>query len=187
MTTIISSNRQPAQFPKTVQYGAPALLALSSVLLTSLVPGGLIETRSFAHINPIVLGSFNTFLTSLSLLSLLLTYFVWRRQRWAYAASAFAGLSYFLVYVLDLGRLFPVSPDAMPSALFVIEVLGTIVSLPLMLVSVQGLRLSKDLSISGTQAGLNTFAWSQQVVIAIAIMLLGLGIITFATRSAMGL
>lgn len=187
MTTIISSNHQPAQFPKTVQYGAPTLLALSSVLLTSLVPGGLIETRSFAHINPIVLGGFNTFLTSLSLLSLLLIYFVWQRQRWAYAASAIVGLSYFLVYVLDLSRLFPVSPDAMPPALLVIEVLGTIISLPLVLVSVRGLRLSKDLSISDTQIGLNDFSRSKQVAIVISIMLLGLCIIAFATRSAMGL
>lgn len=187
MTTIISSNNQPAQFPKTVQYGAPALLALSSVLLTSLVPGGLIETRSFAHINPIVLGGFNTFLTSLSMLSLLLIYFVWQRQHWAYAASAIAGLSYFLVYVLDLGRLFPVSPDAMPPALFLIEVLGTIVSLPLMIVSVQGLRLSRELSLPSHQVGNHSFTRVKQFTAALVIALLGLGIITFATRSAMGL
>lgn len=187
MTTIISSNRQPAQFPTTIQYGAPVLLALSSVLLTSLVPGGLIETLSFAHINPIILGSFNTFLTSLSLLSLLLIYFVWQRQRWAYAASTIVGLSYFLVYVLDLGRLFPVSPDAIPPALFAIEVLGTIVSLPLMLISVQGLRFSKEQSISGTQMGRSPFDQIKKVATVIAITLLGIGIITFATRSAMGL
>ncbi|KAI9134750.1 hypothetical protein [Acaryochloris sp. CCMEE 5410] len=187
MTTIISSNHQPAQFLKAIQYGAPALLALSSGLLTSLVPGGLIETRSFAHINPIVLGSFNTFLTSLSLLSLLLIYFVWQRQRWAYAASAITGLSYFLVYVLDLGRLFPVSPDAMSSALFVIEVLGTIVSLPLMIVSVQGLWLSRELSLPSPQVGNHSFTRVKQFTAALVIALLGLGIITFATRSAMGL
>lgn len=185
MTTIISSNHQPAQFPKTVQYGAPALLALSSVLLTSLVPGGLIETRSFAHINSLILGGFNTFLTSLSLLSLLLIYFVWQRQRWAYVASAIAGLSYFLVYVLDLGRLFPVSPDAMPLALFVIEVLGTIVALPLIIVSVQGLRLRGEQS--GAPIGSNSFNRTKQVATAIGITLLEIGIITFATRSAMGL
>lgn len=185
MTTILSFHDKSAQFPKAIQYGAPALLALSSVLLTSLVPGGLIETRSFAHINPLILGGFNTFLTSLSLLSLLLTYFVWQRQRWAYVVSAIAGLSYFLVYVLDLGRLFPVSPDAMPPALFVIEVVGTIVSLPLMLVSAQGLRLSREQS--GAPVGSNSFARTKQAAIAVTITLLGIGIITFATRSAMGL
>lgn len=187
MATIISSKHQPAHFPKVIQYGAPALLALSSVLLTSLVPGGLIETRSFSHINPVVLGGFNTFLTSLSLVSLLLINFTWQRQRWAYVASAFAGLSYFLVYVLDLGRLFPVSPDAMPLALFVIEVLGTLISLPLMLVSLQGLRLSGGLSTPSPQAGNHSFTRAKQFSTAVAIMLLGVGIIIFATRSAMGL
>ncbi|MEL6930545.1 MAG: hypothetical protein AAFO95_18205, partial [Cyanobacteria bacterium J06600_6] len=54
---------------KSIKYGVPALLALSSGLLTSLVPGGLIETRSFAHINPLILGSFNTFLTTSSKLA----------------------------------------------------------------------------------------------------------------------
>ncbi|WP_299487441.1 hypothetical protein [Acaryochloris sp. IP29b_bin.137] len=185
MTTIISSHYQPAQFPKATQYGVTALLALSSVLLTSLVPGGPIETRSFAHINPLILGGFNTFLTTLSLVSLLLLYSVWQRQHWAYAASAIAGLSYFLVYVLDLGCLFPVSPDAMPTALFVIEVLGTIVSLPLMLVSVQGVRFLREQS--GAPVGSNSFNQTKQVATAIAITLLGIGIITFATRSAMGL
>ncbi len=187
MTILISSSQKSTQYPTTIQYGVPALLALSSVLLTSLVPEGLIETRNFTHINPIILGGFNTFLTSLSLLSLLLIYVVWQRQRWAYMASAIAGLSYFLVYVLDLGRLFPVSPDAMPPALFVIEVLGTIVSLPLLFFAVKGLRLCEQQSIPSTQLDNNAFNRTKQIATAIAITLVGIGIVTFATRSAMGL
>ena len=180
------SNSFPAT--KSLKYGVPALLALSSGLLTSLVPGGLIETRSFVHINPLILGSFNTFLTTLSLASLLLVYFVWQEYRWALVASFIAGLSYFLVYVLDLGHLFPVSPDAMPLALLVIEILGTIVSLPLMLISVLGIQHSaQQLAQKQNSLLAPNLVGKQQIFIAIGIVLIGIGIITFATRSAMGL
>ena len=184
MTTFSKSS--PAT--KSIKYGVPALLALSSGLLTSLVPGGLIETRSFAHINPLILGSFNTFLTTLSLASLLLVYFAWQEYRWAFVASFIAGLSYFLVYVLDLAHLFPVSTDAMPTALLVIEVLGTIVSLPLMLISGWGIQYSaKQLAQNRNSQLALDLAGKKQIFIAIGIVLIGLGIITFATRSAMGL
>ncbi|MEO1341454.1 MAG: hypothetical protein AAFV28_10025 [Cyanobacteria bacterium J06635_13] len=177
-----------SQTTKSVKYGVPALLALSSGLLTSLVPGGFIETRSFAHINPVILGGFNTFLTTLSLASLLLVYFAWQEYRWAYVTSFIAGLSYFLVYVLDLGKLFPVSPDAMPTALLTIEILGTIVSLPLMLVSGWGIQHSAKQLAQDKNPQLNLdLAGKKQIFIAIGITLIGLGIIIFATRSAMGL
>lgn len=173
---------------KSIKYGVPALLALSSGLLTSLVPGGLIETRSFAHISPLILGSFNTFLTTLSLASLLLIYFAWQEYRWAFAASFIAGLSYLLVYVLDLGKLFPVSPDAMPTALLTIEILGTIVSLPLMLVSGWGIQhRAKQLTQDKNPQFNRNLAGKKQIFIAIGITLIGIGIIIFATRSAMGL
>ena len=176
------------QATKSFRYGVPALLALSSGLLTSLVPGGLIETRSFAHINPLILGSFNTFLTTLSLSSLLLIYFAWQRYHWAFVASFIAGLSYFLVYVLDLAHLFPVSPNAMPPALLVIEIIGTIVSLPLMLVSGWGIQhSSKQLAQKQNSRLTPNLGGKQQILIVIGMALIGIGIIIFATRSAMGL
>ncbi|MEM9275362.1 MAG: hypothetical protein AAGA80_20710 [Cyanobacteria bacterium P01_F01_bin.143] len=176
------------QATKSIRYGVATFLALSSGLLTSLIPGGAIETRSFAHINPLILASFNTFLTTLSLASLLLIYFVWQGYRWAFVASFISGLSYFLVYVLDLGHLFPVSPDAMPIALLTIEVLGTIVSFPLMLISVSGVQsVTRQLVPNNNYQLKLDLARTQQVVMAIAIILIGMGIITFATRSAMGL
>ncbi|MEM6612856.1 MAG: hypothetical protein AAF652_11510 [Cyanobacteria bacterium P01_C01_bin.72] len=173
---------------KSIKYGVPALLALSSGLLTSLVPGGLIETRSFAHINPLILGSFNTFLTTLSLASLLLIYFAWQGYHLAFVASFIAGLSYFLVYVLDLAHLFPVSPDAMPLALLVIEILGTIVSFPLMITSGLGIQNSSKQLTQGNNPQLDLdLAGKKYIFIAIGITLIGVGIITFATRAAMGL
>ncbi len=171
-----------------IRYGVIAFLTLSSGLLTTLIPGGLIETRSFAHINPWILGSFNTFLTTLSLASLLLIYFVWQGYRGAFVASFISGLSYFLVYVLDLGHLFPVSPDAMPPVLLAIEVLGTIISLPLMLISGFGIKNNtKQLAQKQNPQLDRGLAGSKQVGMAIGIILIGMGIITFATRSAMGL
>ena len=103
-------------------------------------------------------------------------------------ASFISGLSYLLVYVLDLAHLFPVSPDAMPTALLVIEILGTIVSLPLMLVSGWEIQHSaKRLAQKQTLQLDRDLARKKQIVIAIGIVSIGIGIITFATRSAMGL
>ncbi|MEO0886325.1 MAG: hypothetical protein AAFY54_10350, partial [Cyanobacteria bacterium J06648_10] len=107
-----------------IQHWVAGLLGISGIALFTLVPGGPIETRSFAHINSITLGAFNTFLTTLVLGSLLLVYFVLRAHRWAMMGAAISGLSFLAVYGLDLVKIFPVSPDAMPPALFAVEVLG---------------------------------------------------------------
>ncbi|MEO1095863.1 MAG: hypothetical protein AAFX01_13290 [Cyanobacteria bacterium J06638_28] len=181
----------------TRKYWIAGLLAVSAVALSSLVPGGPIETRSFAHIHPIVLGSFNTFLTMLSLLSLLLVYFVWQSRRWAFGGAAVCGLSYFLVYGLDLAQVFPVSPDAMPAALLIIEVLGTVLSVPLTLLAGQAVRQSTQplgdapsYAPEGTAIALpNTsqIVTGKRLGYALVLGSLAIGIITFATRSAMGL
>ena len=170
---------------KNIKYWISGLLILSSGLLGSLVPGGSIETRDFSHIEPIILGTFNTFLTVLAIGSLLLVYFIFREAKWAYMVAAICGVSYFLVYVLDLGAIFPVSSDPMPLTLFIIEIIGTIVSLPLMFLSV-----NKVLKIDNTgkletehkKAYSPTFLY-----IAFLSIFLGCGIITFATVSAMGI
>jgi len=182
-----------------VKYSVFSLLLLSAIMLTSLVPGGPIETRNFSHISPLVLGSFNIFLTTLSITSFLMLYFVWRQQRWAFTGSALAGISYFLVYVLDLAHWFPVSPDAMPPALFSIEVLGTMLSIPLFVLSVNGTGTDSRwsdghppsnypgnvLTIDG--ATVNKVQKISRFAVVVMVALLGIGIVIFATRSAMGL
>lgn len=183
----------------SVRYSVFGLLLLSAIMLTSLVPGGPIETRDFSHINPLVLGSFNIFLTMLSLTSFLFLYFVWQRQRWAFVAAGINGIAFCLVYVLDLARWFPVSPDAMPPALFAIEVLGTILSIPLAALAISAADADGNLSnnnqrhrdLSDTIAidGASVDKLEKiglLAVIAVA-ALLGTGIVIFATRSAMGL
>ena len=168
-----------------IKYWISALLILSSVLLGVLVPGGPIETRNFSHIEPIILATFNTFLTLLSIGSLLLVYFIFRGTKWAFIISAICGFSYFLVYVLDLGVIFPVSSDPMPVALFVIEIVGTIVSVPLTFFSVNKiLKINQD---SQTEITFKEAYSPKFLYIAFLSIFFGCGIIIFATISAMSI
>ena len=170
---------------KNIKYWISGLLIISSGLLGSLVPGGSIETRDFSHIEPIILGTFNTFLTVLAIGSLLLVYFIFREAKWAFMVAAICGISYFMVYILDLGTIFPVSSDPMPMTLFIIEIIGTIVSLPLTFLSVNKvLKIDQTgkLVIAHKKAYSPTFLY-----IAFLSIFIGCGIITFATVSAMGI
>lgn len=162
------------------------LLGFSGIALSTLVPGGPIETRSFAHIHPISLGIFNVFLTTLCLGSLLLVYFVLKSERWATIAAALCGFSYLGVYGLDLAQIFPVSPDGMPPALLAIEVIGTLVSFPLMALSIQALQKQSAFAPAIDTSESLSLKRSQLVTGFVGLGLLALGIIIFATRSAMG-
>lgn len=143
-----------------------------------MVPGGGIDTRDFSHISPFALSAFNIFLTTLGLVSLFLPYFVFRKYKWSVISAFVCGASYLLVYVLDFAHLFPKSPDSMPQLLVLLEAFGILLSIPLMVLSLQkmkelgGGRISTQLS--------NKMYW----FIAFAI-LVGIGIIIFATKSAM--
>ncbi|TWU21444.1 hypothetical protein Pla52o_36290 [Novipirellula galeiformis] len=117
------------------------LLFASFVLLASLVPGGPIETRDFSHINPAILAAFNLFLATLGIVRIVAAFLVRPGSTPVYWASVVIGFCYFLVYVLDLANVFPKSPDSMPPLLLVIELIGTILSIPLMGLSVLHARL----------------------------------------------
>ena len=173
-----------------IQHWIAGLLGISGIALFTLVPGGPIETRSFAHINSITLGAFNTFLTTLVLGSLLLVYFVLRAHRWAMMGAVISGLSFLAVYGLDLVKIFPVSPDAMPPALFAVEVLGTILSFPLIALSVkalQGQGQDQFMTVPAIATDNNSTVQTPQILMVIALAVIALGIIAFATKSAMGL
>ena len=166
---------------EAMKFVVPALSILSAIMLAILVPGGPIETRSFARIDPVILVAFNTFLTALGLASLFLAYFTYRERRAAFMASALCGLGYFLVYVLDLSRIFPVSPDPMPRTLWAIEIAGAIVSLPLMAWSAIGFFRGTIQNEEGREAALSRVTmW-----LGVPVVLVALGIIAFATFSAM--
>lgn len=161
-----------------INYLVTALLIISTVLLGLLIPGGPIEKRSFAHISPFILSAFNTFLTVLGFGSLMIAFFVYSGNGWVLLSASICGISYFLVYALDLGKLFPVSPDKMPRALIVIEVIGLLIAIPLTVLSLISAYMLENDTI-------NLKVSSGFIAIMVLIVLLGVGIVIFATRSAM--
>lgn len=159
------------------------LLILSCGLLGVLVPGGSVETRDFSHISPFILGCFNTFLTLLVMISILIIYYLLQEINWSYLVAAICGLSYFAVYALDLAEIFPVSPVPMPRTLFIIEAIGLIVSLPIMFLSIKELSFADSLHEQETKK-----IYSKSFVyFAFFLSIASLAIIIFATKSAMGI
>ena len=73
-----------------IRYLTSVLLFISFGLLSILVPGGPIETRSFSHIDPLILGGFNPFLTSLAMISVFLIYFILKDLK--VGVSSFGGI-----------------------------------------------------------------------------------------------
>jgi len=153
-------------------------LIVSAVLLTALIPGGPIENRDFSHIHPGILGAFNIYLTTLDLGSFVLAYFALKRYAWALKAAFVAAISYFAVYAVDLGQLFPRSPTPMSFALALIEVLGMSAAVPLMFASRYALENS-DVSVVSNGSRSVRFA------AAVVVLTLGITIVWFATDAAM--
>lgn len=162
-----------------IGYAVAVLLVLSAVSLGILIPGGPIENRDFSHMSPFTLGIFNIFLTVLGVGSLALVYFSVAGSEIALIAAVLCGISYFLVYALDLGKIFPVSPDRMPRALFWIEVVGLILSIVLTILSLIYIFISKGGGyVSGGLSG-------TMIMVLVVVIALGIGIVIFATKSAM--
>ncbi|MCO6176384.1 hypothetical protein NHF50_15145 [Flavobacterium sp. NRK F10] len=155
-----------------------ALLVLSAINLTVMVPGGGIDTRDFSHIPLSILSVFNIFLTTLGMISLFLSYFIFRKYKWSILVAFICGLSYFLVYVLDFAHIFPKSPDSMPQLLVFLEAIGIILSIPLMLLSFNQTKKMKS-SQDKSKLSYNLYR-----LVAFAIIV-GIAIIVFATKSAM--
>jgi hypothetical protein len=162
-----------------VGYAVASLLVVSVILLGTLIPGGPIENRDFSHISPLKLGAFNVFLTLLGIGSLVIAYFSIGGSKIALITATLCGISFFLVYALDLGKIFPLSPDKMPRTLFWIEVVGLILSIPLTFLSFIYMFTSK----SG--AGVNDIQLGTMIMILGVMVLLGIGIVIFATKAAM--
>jgi hypothetical protein len=117
-----------------------ALLALSVSLLISMVPGGLIENRSFAHLRRPVFWGFNLFLVllgcgSFATIALLLT-----GAPAAPALSLMCGVLIMLVFLLDLLGIFPRSPDHMGEALKTLEALALATGATIAVLSIHLLR-----------------------------------------------
>lgn len=153
-----------------------ALLVASAVNLALMVPGGFVEMRDFSAYSPVVLGALNLFLTLLGLGSLALAWFVFRSLG-GHALSAAAGAGYMLVHGLDLGRVFPVSPDPMSRLLAGLEWLGAILGAGLFATGLWAWWTGVG-HPSAVPAGI---ALPALIVGALALV----GIVVFATRAAM--
>lgn len=151
------------------------LLLVSGLMLSSLVPGGPIENRDFSHINLAILLGFNVYLTVLGLGSFVLVFYVARRGQYARYLSIFAGLSYLIIYGIDLLGIFPKTPSEMNDALLWVEVIGSVLAIPLVYFACQ----------LEQKAGLSHVAQSQSGLKWALLSTGGIGIIVFATWSAM--
>jgi len=151
------------------------LLVASALNLALMIPGGFVETRDFSAYPPIVLGAFNVFLTVLGLGSLVLAYAVTKAAR-GYGWSALGGFAFVGVYLLDLGRIFPVTPNPMSTLLATLEWIGAALGVALVIVSI---TLSQ-------RASATSAAPSLPKPIMFGLGFLALIIVAFATKSAMG-
>jgi hypothetical protein len=155
------------------------LLVASALNLALMVPGGFVETRDFSAYPSIVLGAFNVFLTVLGLGSLVLAFIVTKSGRGC-GWSALAGFAFVGVYLLDLGRIFPVPPNPMSMLLATLEWIGTGLGVALVATS---LVLSRHATANSAPAV--TPSLPRPIIFSLA--LLALIIVTFATKSAMGI
>lgn len=103
------------------------LLVLVGTFVT-LVPGGPIETRDFSHLGGAVFWGFNAFLISLCLAAVASAVGLMRGAEWAPWTAIVVSWGYIFVVLLDLGHVFPVSPDPIPLTLGLIEILDAVLA-----------------------------------------------------------
>lgn len=155
------------------------LLVVSARNLALMVPGGFVETRDFSAYPTIVLGAFNFFLTVLGLGSLVLAYIVTKAGRGC-GWSVLAGFAFVGVYLLDLGRIFPVPANPMSMLLATLEWIGIGLGVGLATAS---LTLSRDATTANSGPAA-TPSLPRPVIFGLGF--LALIIVAFATKSAMG-
>jgi uncharacterized membrane protein len=107
--------------------GAGALLALLLSFAT-LAPGGPVENRDFSQLSAATFNGFNAFLISLGIAGFATVYGLWKGRAWASWASIAIGWAYVIVVALDLGKVFPRSPDSTSLPLGLIMILDAILA-----------------------------------------------------------
>lgn len=120
---------------------------ISMLILSVMVPGGPVETRDLSYMDkmPIIPLLFNVFLTTLAIFTLfILPYFMYRKQKWAFTASILTGISYILVFALDLLNIFPSVPYPMPRLLFIFEIIGLVFGFILSFWAYKSIKTTKN-------------------------------------------
>lgn len=113
--------------PRYQRSAAGALLALLLSFAT-LAPGGPVENRDFSQLSSATFTGFNAFLISLGLVGFATVYFLWKGRAWASRVSIVVGWTYVVVVALDLGKVFPRSPDQTGLPLGLIMILDAILA-----------------------------------------------------------
>lgn len=102
-----------------------SVVVISNVLiLVPLVPGGPIENRDFSNLGGVVFWGFNVFLVSLGFFTFVAAYAALVGTWWDGIGGLVVGGGYLLVYLLDLGKIFPTSPTPMGKTLMTLEIVG---------------------------------------------------------------
>lgn len=107
---------------------AKLMLVLVATFVT-LVPGGPIETRDFSDLGGPVFWGFNAFLIALAVLAVTSAVLMLRGNTRAAWGAIAASWGYVFVVLLDLGHVFPTSPDPIPLMLGLVEILDFILAL----------------------------------------------------------
>jgi len=118
-----------------------ALLVWEVLLLAPMVPGKLIDTRDFSTLPRWQFNGFNFFLTSLSLISLVVAGFAITGSTWVFWPSLVLSLLFILVFAFDLFGIFPVVKDKLPVQLLILESIGLSSAGVLFILSIAGLRM----------------------------------------------
>ncbi|WP_170367618.1 hypothetical protein [Ruegeria arenilitoris] len=114
------------------------MLVLVASFVT-LVPGGPIETRDFSGLGGAVFWGFNAFLIALALLAVGSAVAMLRGSATASWGAIVAAWGYIFVVLLDLGHVFPTSPDPIPLMLGLIEILDFILAFYVLALAHRGL------------------------------------------------
>ncbi|WP_321315297.1 hypothetical protein [Halarcobacter sp.] len=166
---------------KNIHYIIAFLLVSLSILLTILVPGGPIETRDFSHYSETTLTLFNIFLTALGLLSFVVAFLIIKKKRYSVVMSTLFALLYIFVYILDLFKIFPTSPIAMSTTLFSIEFISTLIGLILIYLCI---RFNDIKAENNEKVSIKVTFY--KIISLLIVLLFAIGIVIFATKSAMG-
>lgn len=113
----------------TTNFFAGLLLFSNVTLLAILVPGGPIENRDFSNLKGVTFWGFNIFLVSLGLVTLVNVYFLFENQSISIFLGIIISILYMIVYLLDLGKIFPKSPTKMSNSLMLMEIINLMISI----------------------------------------------------------
>lgn len=115
------------------------LLVALAFTLTPMAPGGQVDTRDFSELPRWQFNLFNVFLISLGVASLATAGFAIAEVGGSLVVALVIGILYTAVFALDLGRVFPVVKDALPSQLLVLEVASLALAGVVMTLAIKGL------------------------------------------------